>query len=102
MGLFPYDPWSAIQLSILIAGYGSAFIISTLGLSRLGLGHLIAYQFLLPIYWMMNSLAAVLAVYELLTRPYFWAKTEHGVTRLVRGADVDADFRRETQYQPTD
>ncbi len=101
-GLIPYDPWSAIQLGILIAGYGSAFVISTLGLTRLGLGHLITYQFLLPVYWIMNSVAAALAVYELLTRPYFWAKTKHGVTRLARGANMDSDFSRNTEFRPTE
>lgn len=92
LGLIPHDIWSGLQTGILVAGYSSAFLISTLGLRRLGLGHLTWHQFLLPFYWMINSLAAVLAVYELLTRPYFWAKTEHGLTRLVRGADVDRDI----------
>ncbi|HHG89798.1 MAG TPA: glycosyltransferase [Devosia sp.] len=90
-GFIPYDIWSAIQLGILIAGYGSTFVMSTMGLTRLGLGHLVAYQFLLPLYWIMSSVAAILAVHELLTRPYFWAKTEHGVTRLARGADAGAE-----------
>jgi len=71
------DPWGVIQIIILVAGYGATFIVAALGLFRLGLNHLIKYQLLLPFYWIFNSLAAMLAVYELLTRPYFWAKTKH-------------------------
>ncbi|VAW20610.1 Glycosyl transferase, group 2 family protein [hydrothermal vent metagenome] len=82
------DPWGVIQIIILVAGYGSTFIVATLGLHRLGLNHLIKYQLLLPFYWIFNSLAAMLAGYELLTRPYFWAKTKHGITRFARGADA--------------
>lgn len=86
-GIFPYDVWGYMQAGILIAGYGSALVVSSMGLRRLGLAHLTWLQFLLPLYWVMNSLAAVLAVYELFARPYFWAKTTHGLTRFVRGAD---------------
>jgi len=85
------DPWGVIQIIILLAGYGAAFIVAALGLMRLGLNHLIKYQLLLPFYWILNSLAAILAVYELLTRPYFWAKTKHGITRFARGADTKPD-----------
>jgi glycosyltransferase XagB len=33
---------------------------------------------LLPLYWLMLSIAAWRALYELWKRPYFWAKTPHG------------------------
>jgi len=88
---FLSDPWGIIQFAILVAGYGASFIVSAMGLYRLGLNHLIKYQILLPFYWMLNSVAAALAVYELLTRPYFWAKTKHGVTRFARGADTKGE-----------
>jgi cellulose synthase/poly-beta-1,6-N-acetylglucosamine synthase-like glycosyltransferase len=98
-GLFPHEIWGYIQSGILIAGYGSALVVSSMGLRRLGLSRLIWYQLLLPFYWALNSWAAILAVYELLTRPYFWAKTEHGLTRFTRGAGMD-DGRHPKSQDP--
>lgn len=88
-GLFPNDIWTFVQVSILVIGYGSAVIVATLGLKRLGLERLWPYLFLLPFYWVLNSLAAIIAIYELFTRPYFWAKTRHGVTRYARGTNIN-------------
>jgi hypothetical protein len=33
----------------------------------------------LPVYWWLHAFALVLAVVDLVRRPHFWAKTEHGV-----------------------
>ncbi|VAW19287.1 Glycosyl transferase, group 2 family protein [hydrothermal vent metagenome] len=88
LGLVPNGPWTFILLMILFVGYGASILVSTLGLKRLGLLRLAPYQILFPIYWILNSVAAFLAVYELFSRPYFWAKTKHGVTRFARGVDA--------------
>ncbi len=88
LGLAPVGPWSAMLLTILLVGYGVAIIVSTLGLKRLGMLRLAPYQLLFPFYWVLNSVAAVLAMYELFARPYFWAKTRHGMTRLARGTNL--------------
>ncbi len=85
------NPWGVVQLVILTVGYSAAFVVSAMGLHRLGLNHLIKYQLLLPFYWVLASLAALLAIYELLTRPYFWAKTEHGLTQFTRGVKARGD-----------
>ncbi len=87
-GLVPNDIWSFIQLGILVVGYSSAAIVSTLGLKRIGMSHLAPYLLLLPFYWVLNSIAAVIAIIELFTRPYYWAKTQHGLTRQARGLGV--------------
>ena len=33
-----------------------------------------------PLYWPLQSLAAAKAIYELFTAPFYWDKTEHGVS----------------------
>jgi len=88
LGIMPDGIWTTILLAILLIGYGSAILVSSLGLKKLGLMRLMPYQLLFPIYWVLNSIAAGLAMYELFSRPYFWAKTRHGVTRFARGVDV--------------
>lgn len=34
-----------------------------------------------PLYWPLQSFAAAKAIWELFTRPYYWDKTEHGVSK---------------------
>lgn len=40
---------------------------------------LIKYVFLVPLYWLGMSLAAWKAVYEVIVKPHYWAKTHHGL-----------------------
>ncbi len=35
----------------------------------------------MPLYWPLQTFAAITALVELRIRPYFWAKTEHGFTK---------------------
>ncbi len=88
-GLLPqpgWDVWDAVSVAMAAAGYSGGVALSFSGLSRLGERRLLGWQVLLPFYWMLHSVAAMRAVWELLTRPYFWAKTRHGRTRLARPA----------------
>ena len=45
-------------------------------------GRLIVAALTVPIYWFMISLAAVKALVSLASRPFYWAKTRHGISRL--------------------
>jgi len=40
---------------------------------------LIKYVFLIPAYWLMASIAAFVALYQLIVKPHFWEKTRHGL-----------------------
>lgn len=37
-----------------------------------------------PFYWLLHSLAAARALWQLVFRPHYWDKTTHGITRLFR------------------
>lgn len=78
------DGWDLLYLLVLVVGYGGAFGLALRGLWRQGQIELAAYQLLLPVYWLLHAVAAVRAAIELLIRPYFWSKTKHGQTRMVR------------------
>ncbi len=41
--------------------------------------NLIKYVFLMPFYWAMTSISAAIAFYQLLVKPYYWEKTQHGL-----------------------
>tara|TARA_R110002094_G_scaffold52879_8_gene64269 strand:- start:441 stop:2318 length:1878 start_codon:yes stop_codon:yes gene_type:complete len=42
--------------------------------------HLMGWAFTLPIYFALGALAAFKGLHEFVVRPFFWDKTEHGVT----------------------
>jgi hypothetical protein len=40
---------------------------------------LVKFIFLVPFYWLAVSFAAVIAVFQLIFKPYYWEKTHHGL-----------------------
>ncbi|NMC36491.1 glycosyltransferase [Candidatus Beckwithbacteria bacterium] len=40
---------------------------------------LVKFVFLIPVYWLMVSLAAVKALWQFIVKPYYWEKTIHGL-----------------------
>lgn len=79
-----FDLWDLVSLLVLLVGYGGAGALAVAGMLRLGQPQLLIHQLGLPLYWVLHSIATVRALHELLVRPYFWAKTEHGRTRMPR------------------
>ena len=41
----------------------------------------IIFSFLQPIYWLLHSIAAYIAIFDTIRRPYHWNKTQHGINR---------------------
>ncbi len=42
---------------------------------------LFLYAYLNPVYWMLHSIAAYKALWQLFTKPFYWEKTQHGITK---------------------
>lgn len=78
------DPIDVAYLTVLVIGYGGTVVLVLAGLVRRRAWHLMPQQLLLPVYWIMHSIAALRAAHQLLFRPYFWGKTAHGRTRQAR------------------
>jgi cellulose synthase/poly-beta-1,6-N-acetylglucosamine synthase-like glycosyltransferase len=55
---------------------------AVLALRRRGELALLGWVAMLPLYWMLGAIAAWKAVFELVWAPYYWDKTQHGVTRM--------------------
>lgn len=49
-----------------------------IGCAKRGHWELIKYVFLIPLYWLAVSVAAMKAVVQLITKPHYWEKTNHG------------------------
>jgi cellulose synthase/poly-beta-1,6-N-acetylglucosamine synthase-like glycosyltransferase len=78
--IFEATAWIAVMLF----GAGSVLWLAALGMKRRKLLGLWPYLPLLLPYYLMMSIAAWAALYDLILRPYHWHKTEHGLARSSR------------------
>ncbi|HVZ12498.1 MAG TPA: glycosyltransferase [Patescibacteria group bacterium] len=53
-----------------------------IGVAKKGQWSLMKYVYLIPIYWIMISISAFIALYQLLFKPHYWEKTVHGLHLL--------------------
>jgi cellulose synthase/poly-beta-1,6-N-acetylglucosamine synthase-like glycosyltransferase len=68
----------------IIAGYLASALLGCLGLVRRGLAGHAWILLLTPLHWLVLSLAAWRALYQLIVAPYAWEKTEHGLAKTSR------------------
>ena len=68
----------------LAAGYFTSAALGLIGLARRRLLSCAWVLLLMPLYWLLLSLAAWRALFQLLRDPYRWEKTEHGLARTSR------------------
>lgn len=67
--------------SVFLGGAAAVLAPILIGMKRRGLFFLWRKLLLLPIYYAIISAAAWTSLYDLVTQPYHWCKTEHGLTR---------------------
>lgn len=67
-----------------LLGIGYVTAISLLAAGRLRLSTPLLLS-LAPLYWCLHHVPAVRALWGLWRRPHFWAKTEHGRSRMIPG-----------------
>ena len=63
-----------------VIGNSVMVYLSMMGPYKRGAFNLILWAILNPIYWILHSIAAYKGLWQLLTRPHYWEKTEHGLT----------------------
>jgi len=71
-------PFSYIAVTSFI--FGNFFFLYSymLGCAKREQWDLMKYLFLIPLYWIMMSIAGVIALYQLIFKPHYWEKTTHG------------------------
>ncbi len=62
-----------------------------IGCAKRGHWSVIKYVYLVPFYWIMTSIAAVIALQQLFFKPHYWEKTVHGLHLLQENKDVVAE-----------
>jgi len=63
-----------------IIGNSVMVYLSMMGPYKRGTFNLILWAVLNPIYWILHSIASYKGLWQLLTKPHYWEKTEHGLT----------------------
>lgn len=63
-----------------VIGNSIMVYLSMMGPYKRGTFGLIAWAMLNPVYWVLHSIAAYKGLWQLITKPHYWEKTEHGLT----------------------
>ena len=71
-------PFWAVAWFALLTGYAAAMGLALLAARRRGLKSLLWHVPLMPLYWLPISAAAYRALWQFVTAPFKWEKTEHG------------------------
>ncbi|WP_096487898.1 glycosyltransferase family 2 protein [Methylorubrum populi] len=74
----------AASVTVFLGGLAAMCLPGLVGCLRRGWFDLVPLVALLPLYFLLGSLAAWLAVFELARHPHRWNKTEHGLARTSR------------------
>lgn len=77
-----------LNVVMLVMGYAVGLALSQVGLRRLGIANWLTLLWSTPIYWLLMSAAAWLAIWDLIVAPFHWHKTRHGISALTRPGDV--------------
>lgn len=81
--LEPLFPPVVLYLSLfnLLIGNALAIYVNMFAVFKRRLHMLVLFSLLNPLYWLLHSIASFKALGQLFTKPYYWEKTTHGLTR---------------------
>ncbi len=72
---------AALNLLVFAAGYAVSFAAAARALRKRGLRGWHFILLTMPVYWLMMSAAAWTGLWQFMTAPFHWNKTEHGLSR---------------------
>lgn len=83
-------PGWVLWLSLVNLGVGSALMIyvSMMGAFKRRRYELVLWGLANPVYWVLHSVAAYKALWQLATKPHYWEKTAHGLTGVTSAPHV--------------
>jgi cellulose synthase/poly-beta-1,6-N-acetylglucosamine synthase-like glycosyltransferase len=81
---------AGVNLLVLVSGYAISIVLTRRALRKQGIAGWHFTLVTMPLYWILMSFAAWLALWQFFTRPFHWNKTEHGLSsvRPVRPGQV--------------
>lgn len=87
--LFP-DWILYVSIFNFVAGNALMIYINMLAVFKRRYYELILFALFNPIYWIMHSVSAYKGLWQLVYNPFFWEKTNHGLTKVSHSASVSA------------
>jgi cellulose synthase/poly-beta-1,6-N-acetylglucosamine synthase-like glycosyltransferase len=80
-----FYPKTLLVIGIINLFVGNALMIGVnmIGVMRRRYYGLLPFAFGNPLYWMLHSFASYKALWQLITKPFYWEKTNHGHHRVV-------------------
>ena len=84
----PFFPVWLLWITLInfIIGNSAMVYLSMMGPYKRGTFNLILWALLNPAYWVLHSAASYKALWQLLFKPHYWEKTEHGLTTQSHGS----------------
>jgi len=79
--LFPETTLYAALINLLLGNFFGIYL-NMIAVFMRGNYDLLPYALANPLYWLMQSVAAYKAVGQLFTKPFYWEKTTHGISRI--------------------
>ena len=70
---------AGLNFLVLVAGYAISITLTRRALQAQGRANWVTLA-TMPVYWVLMSAAAWLALWQFITRPFHWNKTEHGLS----------------------
>lgn len=80
--LFLGDVWLFALISLIVGNGTSIFLNVLATLSRRRYRSLFGFALTNPLYWVLHSIAAYKALWQLIRNPFYWEKTTHGLTSV--------------------
>jgi cellulose synthase/poly-beta-1,6-N-acetylglucosamine synthase-like glycosyltransferase len=85
--LFP-DWVLYVSIFNFIAGNVLMVYVNMLAVFKRRYYELILFAVLNPVYWLLHSIAAYKGLWQLIYKPFYWEKTNHGLTKVSPGSSV--------------
>ena len=98
--LFPGD-LLYVGLFNLILGNSLMVLVNMFGVFRRRNLGLMVFALANPFYWMLHSIASYKALWQLITKPFYWEKTNHGISKQAQSARLYT-FPAPVQPAPAD
>jgi len=87
VALDPYIPPIILYVGIfnLLVGNFMGIYLNMMAVYRRGLFSLLPYAMLNPLYWLFgHSISAYKALWQLFSKPFYWEKTQHGISKITK------------------
>jgi hypothetical protein len=86
--LFP-DLIMYVSIFNLLFGNGLVVYMNMMSVFRRKIYNLLPYALLNPVYWFLHSIASYKALWQLILNPFYWEKTEHGISEVFKKVHLE-------------